>query len=216
MGEGRYINESYLNFFIECCEKCSVSPDKVNPYKLIKKYIIYQILSSISSIKTGYLCTAEFGVWKGLTSMMITSLLKECLSKHYIFDSFEGLSEATQEDKIGGRGTITKGMMSPDYHHIQKLFPNSILQKCWIPAQLKRVDVFFDFVHIDLDLYDPILGALEYIIDKANPGCIIIIDDYNTRFPGCIRAIRDHIDKYQNLYRFHYDTMQGNYVLVRN
>ena len=105
--------------------------------------------------------------------------------------------------------------MSPSFKHIQNLFPNSTLQKCWIPSQIKRVNALFDFVHIDLDLYDPILGALEYTIDKANPGCVIVVDDYNNRWPGCIQAIREHLSKYKNLYRLHYSTLFGNFILIR-
>ena len=105
--------------------------------------------------------------------------------------------------------------MSPNFEHIRNLFPTSNLQKCWIPDQLEHVDALFDFVHIDVDLYDPILGALDYTIEKTNPGCIIVVDDYNTRFPGCIQAIREHISKHQNLYRVHYATLTGNYILIR-
>ena len=74
-----------------------------------------------------------------------------------------------------------------EYDDIRELLPHAILEKCWIPQHLKDVDCTFDFVHIDLDLYEPILGALEYFVDKTRSGCIIIVDDYNDRWKGCGR-----------------------------
>lgn len=213
--KGLLISQKFVDLYIENIQKCGIDfPKKISP-KLFKSYAIYQILSSIksSSIQSSF-CTAEFGVFRGLTSMLITTMLQNP-SQHYIFDSFEGLSKPTKEDVEGSINPVSGGEMSPSFKHIQNLFPNSTLQKCWIPSQLKRVNALFDFVHIDLDLYDPILGALEYTIDKANPGCVIVVDDYNNLFPGCIQAIREHLSKYQNLYRLHYSTLFGNYILIR-
>ncbi len=209
------IDEKFMVLYVKCLQKCGIDIPKTLSPKLFKSYAIYQILSSIksSSIQSP-LSTAEFGVFRGVTSMLITTIL-EIPNQHYIFDSFEGLSKPTKEDVEGSTNPASGGEMSPNFKHIQNLFPNSTLQKCWIPSQLKRVNALFDFVHIDLDLYDPILGALEYTIDKANPGCVIVVDDYNSRWPGCIQAIREHLSKYQNLYRLHYSTLFGNFILVR-
>ena len=212
---GLLIDEKFVELYIECTQKCGVTLSGKVPPKLYKTYAIYQILTSIkaSSMQSSF-CSAEFGVFKGVTSSLITKILKNP-DQHYIFDSFEGLSKPTKEDVEGSINPASGGEMSPNFEHIQNLFPNSTLQKCWIPSQLKRVDALFDFVHIDLDLYDPILGALEYTIDKVNPGGVVVVDDYNNRWPGCIQAIREHLSKYQNLYGLHYATLFGNYILIR-
>ena len=217
MGGFKIIDITFVQLYIQCTKKCGVMNHKeVQPQKLFKNYIIYQILQSLKSSRgQSFCCTAEFGVFKGVTSMLMTTILNNPKDQHYIFDSFEGLSKPTLEDIEGSVGPVQGGEMSPDYDHIQNLFPESHLQKCWIPSELMRVETLFDFVHIDLDLYVPILGALDYLLDKSNPGCIIIVDDYNTKFPGCIKAISEHISKYKNLYRFHYDTMEGSYILIR-
>ena len=212
------VKDSFLQLYYECNKKCGIEVDKGTfaPTKLLKTYVICQILESLksSSIQPS-LCSAEFGVYRGVTSMLITTLLNNP-EKHYIFDSFEGLSKPKEEDLKGSTNPVCGGEMSPSYEHIRNLFPTSTLQRCWIPNQLKHTDALFDFVHIDVDLYEPIIGSLEYIIDKANPGCVIIVDDYNTRFPGCIQAVKEHTSKYQDLYRLHYSTLMGNYVLIRN
>lgn len=214
---GRFVllKESFVQLYSECLEKCGIASDELPLSKLIKTNTLYQILMSLGSTTGRTFCTAEFGVFKGVSSMLITSILADHLKKHYIFDSFEGLSKPTKEDIDGSSNPVSGGEMSPELEHIKNLFPTCILQKCWIPDQLQRVDALFDFVHIDLDLYIPILGALEYLIDKTNSGCVIVVDDYNERFPGCIKAIGEHVFKYQNLYHFHYDTMNGSYVLIK-
>ncbi len=212
---GALVNEKFIQLYIECIQKCGMTFPKKIPNKLNKSYVVYQILKSIksSSSQTSF-CSAEFGVFKGLTSMLITTILENS-SQHYIFDSFQGLSKPTKEDIERSKNPVLGGEMSPDLEHILNLFPDSNLQKCWIPSQLRHVDALFDFVHIDLDLYNPIIGALEYTVDKTNPGCVIIVDDYNDLFPGCIQAIREHLSKYQNLYSLHYSTLFGNYILIR-
>jgi len=200
-------------------KKCGIvdAGKTLNSLKLFKTYFIYQILISLKSPSArSSFCTAEFGVFRGITSMLIKTILNESRDQHYIFDSFEGLSKPTDEDVKNSVNPVTGGEMSPNLKHIQSLFPTCMIQKCWIPSQLKRVDALFDFVHIDLDLYVPILGALEYTIDKCNPGCVIVVDDYNNKFPGCIQAIREHVSKYQNLYHLHYSTLFANYILIRS
>ena len=113
----------------------------------------YQILTSLKRLPCNLLLLCKFGVFKGVTSSLITKILKNP-DQHYIFDSFQGLSKPTKEDVEGSINPASGGEMSPNFEHIQNLFPNSTLQKCWIPSQLKRVDALFDFIHIDLDLYD--------------------------------------------------------------
>ena len=211
------VKDSFAQMYYECQKKCgnAVTKKTFTSPKFLKTHVVYQILTSLksSSIKSSFY-SAEFGVFKGVTSMLITTILNNP-EKHYIFDSFEGLSKPEEEDLEGSTNPVSGGEMSPSFEHIQNLFPTSIVQKCWIPNQLKHTDALFDFVHIDVDLYDPILGSLEYMIDKANPGCVIIVDDYNPRFPGCIQAIREHTSKHRDLYSLHYATGHGNYILIR-
>lgn len=204
--------KEYIQLFSEIAFLCSNSR-AVNVNKLFRKYIIYQICLSLKKrSRGGGIRSAEFGVWKGNTSLLMTSILNGRHDIHYIFDSFEGLSPSTSKDEIQEN---TYGQMSPNYDHISQLLPKAVLQKCWIPQQLKDVDCAFDIVHIDLDLYEPISGALDYLVDKSNSGCIIIVDDYRDRWRGCISAVAEHMEKYGHLYLTHYNTMMGNYVMIR-
>lgn len=215
VGHKVLIEENYVKLFEKCYKACGIT-GKINAHKLARRYIVYQIIKKINSYPSRRsIATAEFGVLDGLTSMIITSTLNGKDDSHYIFDSFEGLSEPESTDFEGGRGEIYKGMMSPSHKKISTLFPSASIQKCWIPQTIKPVDKMFDFVHIDLDLYDPVKGALEYLIDKCNSGCIVIVDDYSDRWPGCVRAVQEHLSRFPNLYDYHYDTCMGNYFIRR-
>ena len=119
---GLLISEKFVDLYIRIIHKCGLEFPKKIPYKkLIKSYAIYQILSSIksSSIQSSF-CTAEFGVYWGLTSMLITTILENPI-RHYIFDSFEGLSKPTKEDIEGSTNPASGGEMSPNLKHIQNL-----------------------------------------------------------------------------------------------
>ena len=93
------VEESFVDLFFRCQQKCGVVPEKsFLPAKLLKTHILYQILTSLKTSSTGSsLCTAEFGVYRGTTSMLMTTISKNP-KQHYIFDSFEGLSKPTDKD----------------------------------------------------------------------------------------------------------------------
>ena len=57
----------------------------------------------------------------------------------------------------------------------------------------------YRFVHIDLDLYEPTSGAIEYYFSRMVPGGIIICDDYGSLFwPGAKKAL-DEVGKAHGL-----------------
>jgi O-methyltransferase len=64
-------------------------------------------------------------------------------------------------------------------------FPFVHLYKGWIPSRFIEVeDRQFSFVHIDVDLYEPILDSLNFF-PKLVKGGVIVFDDYGiTQFPG--------------------------------
>jgi O-methyltransferase len=55
-----------------------------------------------------------------------------------------------------------------------------------VPADWKEKE--FAFVHLDADLYEPVLAGLHYFYDKVPPGGMIVVHDYNA-WPGARRAV---------------------------
>jgi O-methyltransferase len=46
----------------------------------------------------------------------------------------------------------------------------------------------FAFVHLDADLYDPIMAGLQFFYPRVAKGGIIVVHDYNS-WPGARRAV---------------------------
>jgi hypothetical protein len=149
----------------------------------------------------------ECGCWRGLSSRLI------CLSlgRNHVFDgagvtlcdSFEGLSKPSQEDarpthigddpKTAGDATKPAGSYASSEQHLRTVladFPAVAIKKGWIPDSLDALpDKRYRFVHLDLDLYEPIYGALRYFWPRLSVGGVILCDDYGSLFwPGARKA----------------------------
>lgn len=193
-------------------------PFKISAFsrKTAKRYTLYQYMENylrnyVNTINEP-LNTAEFGIYQGVTSLMFELFFSQTNgSIHHAFDSFEGLSKPQQVDN---RPEV-EGIMSPDFEKSQKLLSNSILYKGWIPQELPtKFEAKLDFVHIDLDLYEPIKGALEFILPKMKSGSIIIVDDYGTNFLGAMHATNEHIKSNRERYAHIMNHFTGQIALT--
>ena len=173
---------------------------------------------------------AECGAFRGLSSFVFCNYIRLFAShfdgRHYhIFDSFEGLSEPKEQDAIsrneygemgvhcqpGGAflGTleVVKATLS-DYPVIE-------YHQGWIPESLLNVpDRRYKFVHLDLDLYEPIKGALEYFYPRMVQSGAIVIDEYAIpRWPGAKKAVDEYCSEHDLAPAVSLTT--GNGVLIK-
>ena len=152
---------------------------------------------------------AECGCWKGLSSYLLCSFMRDAKpgfrgEDYFVFDSFEGLSEPSPEDAIK-RSIVLKGRdrngapLKPAGSYAASLdsvrqalsdFPEVTLIKGWLPQALDgQPERTYRFVHIDLDLYDPIKGTMRYFVPRMVKGGIVVCDDYGSLFwPGAKQA----------------------------
>lgn len=137
--------------------------------------------------------TAECGVYLGAASYLICKFNAEHTENkrhHFLFDSFEGLSEpGTNDNKYW-----SKGDLSASEEAVRKAltgFPNTIYLKGWIPTRFAEVEnKRFSFVHIDVDLYEPTWESMAFFYPRINPGGIILCDDYGfSTCPGATKAV---------------------------
>jgi len=165
----------------------------------------YYLIKSLLKTKNvdGDIC--EFGVAQGETSALIASEILSGNKKFHIFDSFQGLSEPTQEDDlkddIFSMGTMKsyKGSMS-----YQKNWVISRLESVKFPenryfihegfiddviAKDKNLPLQVAFAYIDFDLYAPIKAALEFLNTRTCPGAILMVDDYDFFSTGVKKAV---------------------------
>ncbi len=153
----------------------------------------------------------ECGCFKGLSSYIMCRYTQS-FDVNYtgddfvIVDSFEGLSQPTSEDSIGqddqgeDKFFVGGGFFATPMDQVKsalKSFSEISYVKGWVPDVLHQLpDHEYKFVHIDLDLYTPIKGALEYFYPKVVPNGIIVIDDYGSlHWPGAKKAVEEFCEK---------------------
>lgn len=65
-----------------------------------------------------------------------------------------------------------------------------------LPAFLQNnPQIRFNFIHLDVDVYEPTYLILNSIYSRLVPGAIIMIDDYNA-VSGATEAVDEFISKY--------------------
>lgn len=141
---------------------------------------------------------AELGVYQGLTARLIHHYAPE--RTLHLFDTFEGFTERnsaaelqrmdhavpasqfadTSVDRV--RRFIAPRSSTVTFH--PGFFPDSI------PADLHNEN--FAFVHLDADLYEPILNGLNFFYPRTVARGILLVHDYNS-WLGTRRAVEDFL-----------------------
>ncbi len=177
------------------------------PYPLHRRSRFHQLYRLLDDILPLNGDIAECGCFRGLSSHLILSRVRRADpgyigAGYHIFDSFEGLSEPRPEDR---GGVDEDPYLSPMFQLAQRgwfaasldlvrqglaEYPGVSYHPGWIPASFAGLpEQRYRFVHLDLDLHDPTLGALEYFYPRLVPGAVIVCDDY--QWPGERKAIHD-------------------------
>ena len=172
--------------------------------KQCRHYLLYQMVERALRNEGDF---AECGCWKGQSSYLIASILKEhdFEGQFHIFDSFEGgLSQLSEEDR-NGRREITEVFPSTleEVSANLKEFDFVTLYEGWIPQRFSEVDgKSFAFVHLDVDLYQPYLDSLKFFYPRLVDGGVICFDDYGfTQFPGAKSAVDEYLrDEHPRLF----------------
>jgi hypothetical protein len=181
-----------------------------------RKFVAWSMALSTLNIEGD---TAECGVFDGATSYLICSAGKRTgvRKTHHAFDSWEGLSAPSDEDRTENKFNIffwEKGDLSVTQEQtMQNLsdFDNVIYYKGWIPERFHEIkDKRFSFVHIDVDIYEPTRDSLEFFYPRMSPGGVILCDDYGYHTcPGAHKAFDDFMRKKFDGSVTHLPTGQG-------
>jgi len=143
-------------------------------------FMIYSIVKTQTSIEGNL---AEVGVYQGGSAKLICEVKKE--RKLYLFDTFTGLPEVSNDDTHFGQkhwhdnefsNTSLESIKQllnkyDDVHIIKGIFPES---------GKDIVDEKFSFVHLDVDLYKSTIDSLRFFFPKMVNGGIILIHDYHS------------------------------------
>ena len=162
-----------------------------------RKFVVWNLAKLASSLPGD---TAECGVLHGHSSHLICTACSGNDKIHHVFDSFEGLSDSTENDvpEYDASFTWKKGDLSIPLKTVQHnlcQFESVKFYKGWIPTQFAEVaDRQFCFVHVDVDLYEPTRDSLEFFYDRLVTGGVMLCDDYGyTTCPGAQGVRRTRI-----------------------
>jgi len=133
---------------------------------------------------------AEVGVFRGTSAKVI------CEAKGgrplHLFDTFEGLPPTGRFDSGLQTGQYACSLDSVrDY---LKAFPNVQFYKGYFPLTGEPVKTRgFCFVHLDVDLFESTVAALQFFYPRMNPGAVLISHDY-VEFAGVRRAFDEFFE----------------------
>jgi O-methyltransferase len=155
---------------------------------LERKYVLVTLLTT--AVRRGTGDVAECGVYRGGTAMIAAEALEGTARRLCLFDTFEGMPETNPSEDLHRKGDFGDTSLESVQRYLARFdfvefFPGLI------PSTLAAIaDRRFSFVHIDLDLYDSIRAASEFFYARANPGGIIVYDDYGAGdCPGARKAV---------------------------
>ncbi len=146
-------------------------------------------------------CVVECGVWRGGMSAAMADLLGPGRTYH-LFDSFEGLPEATAIDgqrAVDYSANDTNDNCRADEHFAADAMGQSrakdyALHKGWFADTLKdfRPAEPIAILRLDGDWYSSTAECLNALYPLVAEGGLIVIDDYFP-WPGCSRAVHDYL-----------------------
>tara|TARA_Y100001958_G_C21237821_1_gene564678 strand:+ start:1994 stop:2692 length:699 start_codon:yes stop_codon:yes gene_type:complete len=181
---------------------------------LWRKDRFYNLWSIVNSLKDLDGLIAECGVWKGLSCLIISEAIKE--NNPYfkgenivLIDSFEGLSQPKLKDGATGGKEGDFSCSLDDVRNNLNQFPQIEYFKGWVPEILDELPQnLYKFVHLDMDLVEPTIGALNYFSSRMTSGGLILLDDYSSkRWPNLKKEV-DAFVKINNLRSFSLSTCQ--------
>lgn len=190
-------------------------PNPENKKKSVpeRKYVLYSIAKSVKNIEGDI---AECGVSKGHSSYLMLHANRDNNKTFYGFDSFEGLSEPAEKDKIENDYSFKwkKNDLSTPIdvakNNLISFDERYELLKGWIPSRFEEIkDKRFSLVHVDVDLYQPTFDSIEFFWNRINKGGCLVCDDYGFETcPGAYRAMNEFFDS-QEISIIHLTTGQG-------
>ena len=185
------------------------APAKDTTEKRFRFFTMAGLLDGLA--KSGRLIgdVVECGCYMGHSSYIIASILRErgFTGTFHIFDSFEGLSDATEEDlqpiadgpsreelfRLSGPkdGKRRFGYGLDRVKRNLAGFEFVEFHPGWIPDRFHEIaDKRFSFINLDLDLYQPTLDSLRFLYPRLDNGGMVFLDDYGVNsWPGCKRAV---------------------------
>ena len=150
----------------------------------------YTLYSSLKATKNLQGDIAEVGVYKGGTARLICEIKGD--KNLYLFDTFEGLPETNDNDLFVQKGWLHDTSLESVKNYLSD-FKNIHFLKGVFPETAGQIsDKKFSFIHLDTNLYQSTLDALEFFWPRMVIGGRIVSHDYNaSSMPGVKKAFME-------------------------
>lgn len=195
------LDTEFHNLYDLAQKKCQMAGTD-NTLRRQRHYTLCYLLRN-APLATGDVC--ELGCWRGLSAYQIANHLGLSGGKtvFHIFDSFEGLSPFEKEDapcfnagdaRLQERRKQFACSLETVQENLQEFLFIQYYQG-WIPTRFPDVQNHqFSFVHIDVDMYQPIIDSFRFFYPRLVEGGIMVFDDYGyTQFPGAKKAVDEYL-----------------------
>jgi O-methyltransferase len=157
-------------------------------YEAVKSYtivtpqncwILYSFARHVMEIPGDF---AECGVYRGGTARLLSQVLSQIdaktAKKLHLFDTFSGMPKTDAQRDWHRQGDFA----DTSEEHVKSLMAdvNRVsFHKGLIPETFRGMEeARFSFVHIDLDIYQAIIDACEFMYPRLQSGGVMIFDDY--------------------------------------
>jgi O-methyltransferase len=159
----------------------------------------------------------ELGVYKGESARILHHL--DPSRPFHLFDTFTGFTDKDLVEETGEAATYTAdNFADTDVAVVLKKIngnDNIILHKGYFPATMTDPGGPIALVNMDADLYNPTKAGLECFYPLLSPGGVIMIHDYNYKWPGVLKAVDDFIKTIPEQMTLIPD-INGTAVIIRN
>jgi len=163
---------------------------------------------------------AELGVYKGESAKIIHRM--DPSRKFHLYDTFEGFSEEDLKDETGEAATYTTRNFADTSLELARrniggnenivFHPGYFLGSA---TPTPSGEGALALANLDADLYKPTKAGLEYFYPKLSPGGVIIVHDYNHKWPGIKRAVDEFISSVPETLIMVPD-MEGSVMIIRS
>jgi O-methyltransferase len=138
---------------------------------------------------------AELGVYKGDSARVIHQM--DPGRPFHLFDTYTGFTAGDLKMESGEAATYTTDHFADTSVEavLKKIRGNHniIIHQGYFPDTARDFKEKIALVSMDADLFKPTKAALELFYPLLSPGGIIMVHDYNHKWPGIIRAVDDFV-----------------------
>lgn len=156
----------------------------------------------------------DIGVYEGfsaVTAICTLTKLNQLDRNVYLYDTFEGMPKPTEEDGEGIKNryellkngeypgekgwvycdieTVKRNVNSRTTYDKNKIFYIKGMVEDTLPNNTHNK---IAYLRLDTDLYSSTKIELEYLYPKLQPGAVLIVDDYGSKFQGCAKAVDEY------------------------